>query len=67
MAGAGCPTSRRPRRRPVPKGQLLGQVWGYDADDHIVEVNMSSLRRKLEAHGPRLIHTVRGTGYVLRP
>lgn len=51
----------------VPKGQLLGQVWGYDADDHLVEVHMSTLRHKLEAHGPRLIQTVRGTGYVLRP
>lgn len=51
----------------VPKGQLLGQVWGYDADDHLLEVHMSSLRRKLEAYGPRLIQTVRGTGYVLRP
>jgi DNA-binding response OmpR family regulator len=57
----------RNRTRVVPKGQLLGQVWGYDADDHLLEVHMSSLRRKLEAHGPRIIQTVRGTGYVLRP
>ena len=57
----------RNRTRVVPKGQLLAQVWGYDADDHLVEVHMSSLRRKLEAHGTRIIHTVRGTGYVLRP
>jgi len=57
----------RNRTRVVPKGQLLGQVWGYDADDHLVEVHMSSLRRKLEAHAPRMIQTVRGTGYVLRP
>jgi two-component system OmpR family response regulator len=57
----------RNRTRVVPKGQLLGQVWGYDADDHLVEVHMSSLRRKLEAHGPRMIHTVRGAGYSLRP
>lgn len=57
----------RNRMRVVPKGQLLGQVWGYDADDHLVEVHMSSLRRKLEAHGERMVHTVRGTGYVLRP
>src|SRR5205085_10611278 len=56
----------RNRARVVPKGQLLGQVWGYDADDHLLEVHMSSLRRKLEAHGPRLIQTVRGMGYVLR-
>ena len=47
--------------------ELLAQVWGYDADDHLLEVHMSSLRRKLEAHGPRMIQTVRGTGYVLRP
>lgn len=57
----------RHRTRVVPKAQLLGQVWGYDADDHLVEVHMSSLRRKLEAHGSRMIWTIRGTGYVLRP
>jgi DNA-binding response OmpR family regulator len=57
----------RNRTRVVPKGQLLGQVWGYEADDHLLEVHMSSLRRKLAAHGERIIHTVRGTGYVLRP
>lgn len=57
----------RNRTRVVPKGQLLAQVWGYDADDHLVEVHMCALRRKLEAHGPRIIHTVRGTGYLLRP
>jgi DNA-binding response OmpR family regulator len=56
----------RNRTRVVPKGQLLGQVWGYDADDHLLVVHMNSLRRKLEAHGPAMIHTVRGTGYVLR-
>ncbi|MEA2685630.1 MAG: two-component system, OmpR family, response regulator [Actinomycetota bacterium] len=57
----------RSRARVVPKGQLLAQVWGYDADDHLLEVHMSALRRKLEVHGPRMIHTVRGAGYVLRP
>lgn len=57
----------RNRLRVVPKGQLLGLVWGYDADDHVLEVHMSSLRRKLEVHGPRMIQTVRGMGYVLRP
>lgn len=57
----------RNRNRVVPKGQLLAQVWGYDADDHLLEVHISSLRHKLEAHGPRMIQTVRGTGYVLRP
>ncbi len=57
----------RNRTRVVPKGQLLAQVWGYDNDDHLLEVHMSSLRRKLDAHGPRMIQTVRGVGYVLRP
>ena len=57
----------RNRMRLVPKSQLLGRVWGYDADDHVLAVHMSSLRRKLEAHGPRMIHTVRGAGYLLRP
>jgi two-component system OmpR family response regulator len=51
----------------VSKGDLLGTVWGFDAYDHnVVEVHVSSLRRKLELSGPRLIHTVRGSGYVLR-
>jgi DNA-binding response OmpR family regulator len=51
----------------LSKVQLLTQVWGFDAYDvNLVEVHMSSLRRKLEAHGPRLIQTVRGVGYVLR-
>ena len=51
----------------LSKVQLLTHVWGFDAYDvNHVEVHMSSLRRKLEAHGPRLIHTVRGVGYVLR-
>ena len=56
----------RSRTRVVPKAQLLNQVWGYGADDHLLEVHMSTLRRKLETHGPRLIQTVRGSGYVLR-
>jgi len=54
------------RTRVVPKGQLLHQIWGYDAADHLIEVHMSSLRRKLDAHGPRMIQTVRGTGYILQ-
>lgn len=51
----------------MSKTQLLTQVWGFDAlDDNLVEVHMVALRRKLEAHGPRVIQTVRGMGYVLR-
>ncbi len=56
----------RNRTRVVPKAQLLVQVWGYEADDHLLEVHVSSLRRKLEADGPRIIHTIRGSGYILR-
>jgi DNA-binding response OmpR family regulator len=52
----------------ISKTQLLQRVWGFEAyDPNVVEVHVSTLRRKLEAHGPRLIHTVRGFGYVLRP
>ncbi|MEV6285147.1 response regulator transcription factor [Kribbella sp. NPDC051770] len=53
--------------RVVGKTQLLTAVWGYgDYAANLVEVHISALRRKLEAHGPRLLHTVRGTGYILR-
>ena len=49
------------------KPQLLSLVWGFEGyDENLVEVHISSLRRKLEAHGGRLIHTERGEGYVLR-
>jgi DNA-binding response OmpR family regulator len=54
----------RHRGQTLSKDQLLTQVWGYDAyDPNLVEVHISALRRKLEAAGPRLIHTVRGIGY----
>ena len=53
--------------RIVPKEQLLAEVWANEADNHLLEVHMSSLRRKLEAHGPRMIRTVRATGYMLHP
>ena len=56
----------RHRGAVLSKSQLLTQVWGYDAyDPNIVEVHISALRRKLEAHGPRIIHTVHGLGYRL--
>jgi len=52
----------------LSKVQLLTQVWGFEHYDlNLVEVHISALRRKLEEQGPRLIHTVRGVGYVLRP
>ena len=61
-------TFSRHRRQVLSKTQLLTMVWGFD--DHkvnLVEVHVSALRRKLEAAGPRIIHTVRGAGYALRP
>ncbi len=55
------------RHRIVSKTQILTAVWGYgDYDPNLVEVYISSLRRKLEARGPRIVHTVRGLGYTLR-
>ncbi|TDT63145.1 response regulator transcription factor [Frigoribacterium sp. PhB116] len=52
------------RGRTVSKTQILTQVWGYDDyDPNLVEVHLSSLRKKMERQGPRLIHTVRGLGY----
>lgn len=60
-------TLARHRHQVLSKSQLLDQVWDFDAyDPNLVEVHMSALRRKLEEYGPRLIHTVRGVGYVLR-
>jgi DNA-binding response OmpR family regulator len=55
------------REQVVSKTQILTAVWGYDGfDDNVVEVYVSSLRRKLEAGGrERLLHTVRGRGYRL--
>jgi two-component system, OmpR family, response regulator len=54
--------------RVVPKAQLLNYVWASDIyDPNLVEVHMSALRRKVDAHGPRFIRTVRGIGYRLDP
>ncbi len=50
----------------LSKTQILNAVWGIDERaDNLVEINVSPLRRKLEADGPRVVHTVRGLGYVL--
>ena len=55
------------RGRTVSKAELLTQVWGYGSyDPNLVEARVSSLRRKLEAAGPRIIHTVHGHGYTLQ-
>lgn len=55
------------RDRVRSKTQILAAVWGYDDyAENLVEVNVSTLRRKLEQYGPRVLHTVRGQGYVLR-
>ncbi len=53
----------------LPKELLLDRVWGYDfgGNANVVEVYVKQLRQKLEAGGePRLLHTIRGAGYVLR-
>jgi DNA-binding response OmpR family regulator len=59
----------RNERIVVPRQRLLEEVWGYDpfASTNTIEVFVSNLRRKLEAGGePRVLHTIRGAGYVLR-
>ena len=53
----------------LSRSQLLEQVWGYtfEVDGNVVDQFVSYLRRKLEAEGEeRVIHTVRGVGFVLR-
>jgi two-component system OmpR family response regulator len=54
--------------RVVSKAQILDHVWNYDfnGESAIVESYVSYLRRKVDDVEPRLIHTVRGVGYVLR-
>jgi two-component system, OmpR family, response regulator len=54
--------------RVLSKAQILDHVWQYDfrGDDSIVESYISYLRRKVDSTDPRLIHTLRGVGYVLR-
>jgi two-component system response regulator MprA len=59
---------RRPRRV-LDRSFILEEVWGYDfpTTANSLEVYVGYLRRKTEAAGePRLIHTVRGVGYVLK-
>jgi len=56
-------------RQVLRRSLIYDRVWGYDfgPGSHALDVYVGYLRRKLEAAGePRLIHTVRGVGYVLR-
>ncbi|MCZ7568219.1 MAG: response regulator transcription factor [Ardenticatenaceae bacterium] len=59
----------RHARQVLTRDQLYESIWGYDfgADSNVIEVFVRNIRTKLEAEGePRLIHTIRGVGYVLR-
>jgi DNA-binding response OmpR family regulator len=59
----------RNERIVISRQRLLDEVWGYDpfSTTNTIEVFVSNLRRKLEAASePRLLHTIRGAGYVLR-
>jgi two-component system OmpR family response regulator len=55
-------------RKVLSKAQILDHVWQYDfgGDGRIVETYISYLRKKIDAGGPPLIHTLRGVGYSLR-
>ena len=54
--------------RVLSKAQILDHVWEYDfsGESNVVESYISYLRRKIDSDEPRLIHTIRGIGYVLR-
>jgi two-component system OmpR family response regulator len=54
--------------RVLSKRQILEHVWNYDfgGDGNVVESYVSYLRKKVDLSEPRLLHTVRGVGYVLR-
>ncbi len=56
-------------RKVMTRSQIMNEVWGYDIDvgSNTLEVYVGYLRKKLEAGDePRILHTVRGIGYVLR-
>ena len=56
-------------RRVLSKSQILDRVWKYDfgGKSSIVELYISYLRKKIDSLGPRMIHTVHGVGYMLKP
>lgn len=55
-------------KRVLTRAQILDHVWDYDfgGDARVLETYISYLRKKLDVHGPPLIHTSRGVGYTLR-
>jgi two-component system response regulator MprA len=56
-------------RKVLSKEMIMDRIWGFDysGESNVLEVYIAMLRQKLEEHGEkRLIHTVRGAGYVLR-
>jgi two-component system, OmpR family, response regulator len=55
-------------RRVLTKAQILDHVWRYDfnGNANVLETYIGYLRRKVDAEGPPLIHTIRGVGYILR-
>ena len=58
----------RNRGRVLSKAQILDHVWeyGFDGGGGVVETYVGYLRRKLDTTEPKLIHTIRGAGYVIR-
>ena len=56
-------------RRVVSKSQLLDRVWDYDfgGKSSVVEIYISYLRKKIDAEGAPMLHTVRGAGYMIKP
>lgn len=58
----------RNSRRVLTKAQILQHVWNYDFDgrSNVIELYISYLRRKIDAGRTPLIHTLRGSGYVLK-
>jgi two-component system response regulator MprA len=60
----------RHRGQALPRATILSEVWGFDflGGSNVIDVYVRYLRHKLDAGGaPRLIETVRGVGYSLRP
>ena len=56
-------------RRVVSKSQTLDRVWDYDfgGKSSVVEIYISYLRKKIDAEGAPMLHTVRGAGYMIKP